>query len=141
MNSPSPTSIWLNLPVADLPRAKAFYRAIGLRENPRHAENTHLGSFLVGEHDFVLMLFPKEVFAGYTALPVTDTTASSATLINLGADSRDAVETIAEAARNNGGLVYTEPQLVQSWMYVCGFTDPDGHRWSVLFMDGVPPRM
>lgn len=130
-----PNNIWLNLPVQDMARAKTFYRAIGLRENPRHAGNDQVGSFLVGPHDFVIMLFPAGVFASYTDLPVTDTKASSATLINLGADSREAVDELAAAVRQAGGELYTEPQLVQGWMYIFGFADPDGHRWSVLYME------
>lgn len=51
-------------------------------------------------------------------------------------NSRAAVDQIAADARAAGGSVYLEPQLMQDTMYVCGFTDPDGHRWSVLFMDG-----
>jgi predicted lactoylglutathione lyase len=131
----SPNNIWLNLPVKDMAHAKAFYRAIGLKENERHAGNDQVGSFLVGPHDFVIMLFPEDVFATYTGLPVTDTATSSETLINLGAASRAEVDELAQAVRTAGGTLYTEPQLVQGWMYIFGFADPDGHRWSVLFME------
>jgi hypothetical protein len=27
------------------------------------------------------------------------------------------------------------PGYKDSWMYGCGFTDLDGHRWNVLYMD------
>ena len=131
----APKSIWLNLPVSDMATSKSFYRAIGLTENERHKENDQVGSFLVGEHKVVLMLFPTEVFASFSGLPVEYPTAQTSTLLNLGMDNRAAVDQIAAHARAAGGSVYLKPQLMQDFMYVCGFTDPDGHRWSVLYMD------
>lgn len=131
----TPKSFWLNLPVSDMATSKTFYRAIGLTENERHKNNDQVGSFLIGEHEVVLMLFPTEVFASFSGLPVEYPTAQTSTLLNLGMESRGAVDQIAANARAAGGTVYLEPQLMQDAMYVCGFTDPDGHRWSVLFMD------
>ena len=34
-----------------------------------------------------------------------------------------------------GGTVFAEPRESNGFMYGCGFCDPDGHRWNVLFMD------
>jgi uncharacterized protein len=50
-------NIWLNLPVRDVKKSKAFFKAIGFRENPMHQNNEHLASFFIGEKDFVMMLF------------------------------------------------------------------------------------
>ena len=52
-------TIWLNLPVKDLQKSKQFFREIGFRENAMHKEAQHLGSFLIGDSNFVLMLFQK----------------------------------------------------------------------------------
>jgi predicted lactoylglutathione lyase len=45
------------------------------------------------------------------------------------------VDELAETAKAAGGTVYAEPGENQGWMYGCGFSDPDGHRWNVLYMD------
>ncbi len=128
--------MWLNLPVADMERSKSFYRAIGYRENERHASNPQVGSFLIGKHDVVLMLFPADVFANFSGLPTGFPTEIASVLLNVGMDSRGAVDAITSAAQQAGGTVYLEPQLMQDSMYVSGFTDPDGHRWSVLYLPG-----
>jgi predicted lactoylglutathione lyase len=31
-----------------------------------------------------------------------------------------------------GGSVFSKPIEQGGWMYGCGFSDPDGHRWNVL---------
>lgn len=38
---------WINVPVGDMARAKAFYAAVGFRENGRHAGNPAIGSFFI----------------------------------------------------------------------------------------------
>ncbi|MCM5663640.1 VOC family protein [Galbibacter mesophilus] len=128
-------NVWLNLPVKDLEKSKQFFRDIGFRENPMHSEVPHLGSFLVGEKDFVLMLFPENEISGYTGLPVNDTHKTSQMLINIDAQSKEQVDAFAESVKGAGGNVYFEPKEVQGWMYITSFADLDGHRWSMLYMD------
>ncbi len=38
-----------------------------------------------------------------------------------------------KAIEAGGG--FGQPAEIQGWMYGCGFADPDGHRWNVLFRD------
>ena len=135
-------SVWLNLPVKDLQKSKQFFRNIGFRENPGHRNTTHLGSFLIGEHDFVLMLFPKEIIRQYTGLPIADTNEVSEMLINIDAQSKEEVDEFAKTVTKAGGTVYFEPAEVDGWMYITSFADPDGHRWSMLYMDSsnMPPQ-
>ena len=74
-------TIWLNLPVKDLQKSKQFFREIGFRENDRHKEASHLGSFYIGDNDFVLMLFPEGDIKKYTQNEITDTSQSNEMLI------------------------------------------------------------
>ncbi|MCE7040160.1 VOC family protein [Dyadobacter sp. CY312] len=126
---------WLNIPVKDLQKSKEFFKAIGFRSNPMHEQNPHVGSFFIGEKDFVLMLFPEAAFAHIVHNPLSDTAKGKEMLINIDAESREEVDAMAETARNAGGKIFAEPGEAEGWMYVMGFEDLDGHRWAMLHMD------
>ncbi|MBQ0735537.1 VOC family protein [Aquimarina celericrescens] len=128
-------TIWLNLPVKDIQKSKAFFKAIGFRENPIHKSASDLGSFLIGEHDFVMMLFQEETFQSFTQNNVSDTKNGTEVLINIDAQSKEEVDAFASIVKEAGGEVFSEPAEVDSWMYTFGFKDVDGHRWSMLYMN------
>ena len=130
-------SVWLNLPVKNLSKSKQFFRDIGFRENDRHKEASHLGSFYIGDNDFVLMLFPEGDLKKYTQNKITDTSQSNEMLINIDAQSREEVDAFAKMVTKAGGEVYFAPTEVDGWMYILSFTDLDGHRWSMLYMDSA----
>ena len=131
--------IWINLPVRDLARSVAFFAGIGFVRNPGPGNSEHSASFLIGEKKVVLMLFVESVFSGFIAHAVADTNKGTEVLFSLGADGRSAVDEMADRARSAGGTVFAEPKESNGFMYGCGFCDPDGHRWNVLFMD--PAKM
>ena len=128
-------SIWLNLPVKNVSKSREFFKAIGFKENPLHENNKNLASFLIGEHDFVLMLFPYETFKGFIRGEISDMKKGKEVLINIDAQSREEVDRMAALVRKAGGKIFAEPGESQGWMYAFGFDDPDGHRWSMLYMD------
>jgi predicted lactoylglutathione lyase len=127
--------IWINLPVKDLARSVAFFTKIGFAPNAGPGNSEQSASFTIGEKQVILMLFVQEVFSGFTNNALSDTARGSEVLFSLGADSRDQVDDIANRARSAGGTVFAEPGESGGFMYGCGFCDPDGHRWNVLFMD------
>ena len=128
-------NIWLNLPVKNIRKSKGFFKAIGFKENPIHENNENLAGFLIGEHDFVLMLFPYDTFKGFIRDEIADTNKGKEVLINIDAQSREEVDLMAELVRKAGGKIYAEPGKSQGWMYAFGFEDLDGHRWRMLYMD------
>ena len=126
--------IWLNLPVKDALKSKDFFSKIGFtfleeRTTPESA------CMLVGEGNFVVMLFGESMFQHFIQHQITDTKQSSEFLISIDAESREEVDAIAQSAKDAGGTVFAEPAENQGWMYGCGFADLDGHRWNVLYMD------
>ncbi|QBZ97764.1 VOC family protein [Flavobacterium sangjuense] len=126
--------IWLNLPVKDALKSKDFFSKIGFtfleeRTTPDSA------CMLVGEGNFVVMLFGESMFQNFIQHQITDTKQSSEILISIDAESREEVNAIAQNAKAAGGSVFAEPAENQGWMYGCGFCDLDGHRWNVLYMD------
>ena len=132
-------TIWLNLPVKNINKSKAFFNAIGFRENPMHSKAEHLASFFIGENDFVMMLFPEGDLKNYTQNKITDTSKSNEMLINIDAQSKEEVDAFAKVVTKAGGNVYFEPTEVDGWMYILSFADLDGHRWSMLYMQ--PEKM
>ena len=131
--------IWINLPVKDLARSVAFFTKIGFVRNPGPGNTEHSASFFIGEKKIVLMLFVQEVFSTFTTQAVADTDKGTEVLFSLGANDRPQVDEIADRAKSAGGTVFAEPRESNGFMYGCGFCDPDGHRWNVLFMD--PSKM
>ena len=81
------------------------------------------------------MLFKEAVFNGFTKNKIADTSQATEVLFSIDAESRDEVDEMANKAASAGGTVFSQPAELQGWMYGCGFSDPDGHRWNVLFMD------
>jgi uncharacterized protein len=89
-------NIWLNLPVKDVKKSKEFFKAIGFKSNPMHEKAENLTSFLIGEHDFVLMLFPEEAFKGFTRNKIANTKNGTEVLVNIDAQSKQEVDEMAE---------------------------------------------
>ena len=126
--------IWLNLPVEDALKSKDFFSQLGFqfleeRTTPDSA------CMIVGESNFVVMLFAKDMFQNFIQHQITDTKQSSEFLISIDAENREEVDAIAQNVKAAGGTVFAEPAENQGWMYGCGFSDLDGHRWNVLYMD------
>ena len=132
--------VWLNLPVSDLARSVRFFTEIGFALNPGPGNSEQSASFTIGAKKVVLMLFKQEVFSGFANHALSDTGKGTEVLFSLGADSRDQVDDMANRAKSAGGTVFAEPREANGFMYGCGFCDPDGHRWNVLFMDAGKMR-
>ncbi|HEX8516342.1 MAG TPA: VOC family protein [Bacteroidia bacterium] len=127
--------LWINLPVKDIKRSREFFRNIGFNFNTQHPENDQSVSLVIGSKNIIVMLFREDIFKGFIQHDVTDTAVSSEMLISIDAESPEEVDAIAEKVSASGGIIFGKPSAIQGWMYGCGFTDPDGHRWNVLHMD------
>ena len=64
--------LFVNIPVADVERSKAFFAKLGFSYNPMFTDET-AACMLVGEHAFV-MLLSREKFAEFAKLPIADPT-------------------------------------------------------------------
>ena len=128
-------NLWLNLPVKDLAKSRAFFTALGFPINDQHGQ-PNLVSLRVGDNGVIVNLFPEATFKGFCGgAGVSDAASVAEVMLSLGADTREEVDAIAAKAKAAGGQVFGPPADVQGWMYGCGFSDLDGHRWNVLHMD------
>jgi predicted lactoylglutathione lyase len=127
-----PKLIFVNLPVADLPAAKAFYEAIGAENEPRFTDDT--AACMVLSETIHVMLLTHDKFREFTPKRIADAHEVSEVLICISADSREAVDDITAKALAAGGR---EPRAAQDYgfMYGRSFEDPDGHIWEPMWMD------
>ena len=65
-----PKQIFINLPVRDLPKARAFYEAIGAVNNPQFSDAT--GACMVVSDTIFVMLLTHAKWASFTQKPIAD---------------------------------------------------------------------
>lgn len=129
--------IFINLPVIDLARATAFYEALGFVKNPMFS-NEH-ASGLAWSDDVALMLLTHDFYKQFPrnrAVAYTHTT--SAVLLALQLDSKEAVQRFADTARANGGDYYKvtlETGMPEDAMFGYEVEDLDGHIWEPMWMN------
>jgi len=125
--------IFLNLPVSDLPRATAFYQAIGAEKNEQFSDET--ASCMVFSDTIHVMLLTPDKFRQFTPKKIADAKTSSEVLICISADNRGAVDDMVGRAEAAGGAIDPGPMQDYGFMYGRSFEDPDGHIWEVMWMD------
>lgn len=125
--------LFVNLPVVNLPKAKAFYEAIGAVANPQFSD--HASACMVLSDTIFVMLLTHEKWTQFTKKPIADARHASEVMLALSADGRHAVDTIVAAAGTNGGKADVNPQQDHGFMYSRSFEDTDGHVWEIVFMD------
>jgi predicted lactoylglutathione lyase/uncharacterized protein YndB with AHSA1/START domain len=129
------TQIFVNLPVADLERAKGFYTALGHRINPAYTDAT--GACIVVSDTIYVMLLTHAKFREFTPKPISDATQQTEVLLCLSCPTREALEQMVRTATTAGGSTHAEPKDY-GFMYQHGFADPDGHIWELVHMTGAP---
>lgn len=127
--------IFLNLPVADLPKSMGFYQALGYSLNPQFTGDT-AACVVISETIFV-MLGTHAKFREFTPKAICDTTQAVEVLINLSCESRQEVDDLVAKAVAVGGSTYDKAEDF-GFMYTHSFVDPDGHGWGLFHMDAPP---
>ena len=125
--------IFVNLPVADLPRSIAFYEALGAVKNEQFTD--HTAACMVFSETIHAMLLTHDKFRQFTPKPIADAKTLNQVLLCLSADSRSEVDSIVARAAAAGGVADPSPKDEYSFMYGRSFEDPDGHMWGVNWMD------
>jgi len=125
-------TIFVNLPVTDLERAKAFYSALGFVNNAQFTDET--AAAMVIEENILVMLLTREKFAGFVAGQVGDPARATSVLLALSAGSREECDDALGRALEAGGKPW-QPAQDHGFMYGTSFADPDGNVWEVAWMD------
>ena len=125
--------IFVNLPVTDLGKSRAFLEALGAIVEPKFT-NEDAACMALADNIHV-MLLTHEHFSQFSPRPIADATAGTEVLVCLSADSRESVDTILERAVTAGGTADPSPKQDYGVMYGRSVADPDGHIWEIMWMD------
>jgi predicted lactoylglutathione lyase len=127
------TAMFVNLPVTDLDRAKAFYTAIGFTVNPLFTD--HNAACVVVEEDHsAFMLLTREFFQTMSDLPIGDPAVNPCVATAIFLDDRESVDKAVAAGIRAGGV---EPHAATDYgfMYQRQLNDPDGNILEFGWMD------
>jgi predicted lactoylglutathione lyase len=131
----APKAMFVNLPVTDLDRAKAFYTGLGFTINPLFTDHNAACVIVEEDHSY-FMILTRDFFQTFTDLPLGDPAVNPSVAIALFFDSREAVDaTVADGLAAGG----SEPRPASDYgfMYQRQLTDPDGNVLEFGWMDPV----
>lgn len=128
-------SMFVNLPVTDLDRAKAFYTALGFTINPDFTDH-NAACVVVEEGHNYFMILVREYFQTFTDLPIGDPAVNPSVSTAIFLDTRDEVDAAVAAGISAGG---SEPRPASDYgfMYQRQLNDPDGNILEFGWMDPV----
>ena len=128
-----PPMIFVNLPVADLQKSRAFLEALGAVNEPRFTDET--AACMTFSDTIHVMILTHDKFRQFTPRAIADANQASEVLICLSAESRESVDSAVERAEANGGTADPSPKQDYGVMYGRSVADPDGHIWEIMWMD------
>lgn len=129
MSSPK---VFINLPVKDLEKSKAFYQTLGYTINPQFTDKT--GACVVISEDIYSMLLTYDKYNYFVKKDIADANKTSEVINALSTDSREKVDQMMEKVFAAGGKEIRNPEDY-GWMYGRAYEDPDGHIWEIFWMD------
>lgn len=125
-------SIFVNLPIKDIQKTRAFWTKLGFSFNEQFSDDKAL-CLVLNEGLMYSMLVTHDFFSTFTNRTIADNTTTQV-LIAIEVDSKQKVDEIVQLALQNGGTRYREA-ADHGWMYYDTFADIDGHQWEIMFTD------
>lgn len=127
--------VFINLSVSDLAKATAFYEKLGFTKNPMFSDEN--ASAMQWSDDIVFMLLSRDFYQIFLRdKTVADTHATSATLLALSLDSKEALQKFADTAKENGGDYFKAgPGAPEDMMFGYEVLDPDGNQLEPVWMN------
>lgn len=122
--------IYVNIPVKDVEKTNAFFRALGFEFNADYS-NEKATCMIVWENIFV-MLLQEEFFKTFIKKDLVDAKKSTEVLLCINAESKQKVDEFVELAIANGALQGNTSD--HGFMYSRSFDDLDGHTWEIVWM-------
>ncbi len=122
------TSIFVNLPVADVAAARAFYTGLGYTANEQYSGDQ--SACMVINDAVNAMLLSEAHFQEFTDKEIADTRKTTGAIFAVNVETRATVDEVADKALALGGSEPKPPQD-HGFMYVRTFADLDGHHWEL----------
>jgi uncharacterized protein len=132
MATATPRKLFLNLPVKDLERSMAFFKALGFGFNPQFTDDK-AACMIINEEAYV-MLLNESFFKTFTKKDIANTATQTEAICALSCTSRAEVDELVKKALGADGRP-AQPPVDHGFMYFHSFYDLDGHHWEVLWMD------
>ena len=123
--------IWANLGVEDLERTTKFYTKLGFKPNGASKELT---SFFVGEDDFVIHFFLRDILQSNVKGELADLKNGNEVIFTLSAESKEEVDNWEKEVKKAGGTIISNAEEFGKGYYGFVFLDPDGHKFNVFYM-------
>jgi len=124
--------IFVNLPVKNLEKSKAFFTALGYAFNPQFS-NENGACMIISEGSIFAMLTTETFFRTFTHKPIVNAKESCEMLLNLSCDSREQVDELVRKALAAGDTSSPAAEDL-GFMYSHDFYDLDGHGWGLFHM-------
>lgn len=124
--------IFVNLPVKEIGRSRAFFSGLGFSFNPDYSSDNTL--CMIVEENIFVMLLEEARFKDFIIDEISDTSKTTEVLTCLSASSRAEVDETLAKALASGGKEW-RPVMDYGFMYGCSFQDPDGHVWELAYME------
>ncbi len=123
--------IFVNLPVKNLERSKAFFEEIGFGFDEQMTDEK--GACMIIGPSIYGMLLTEDYFKSFSKREIADTTTSAEVITAISANSKEEVDRLVDAAFKAGAHQASE-EMDDEYMYLKSFKDLDGHMWEVLYM-------
>ncbi|MES3000809.1 MAG: VOC family protein [Pseudomonadota bacterium] len=125
-------TLFISLPVTNLPASTAFYQALGFTQNPKLSDDT--AACMSWSESIQVMLLTHAKWRTFTQRPFP-APGAIALMLSLSMDSREAVDAMQRAAASHGGQADANPAEDFGFMYSRDLADPDGHLWATFWMN------
>lgn len=125
-------NIFVNLPVKDLEKSKAFFSQMGFSFNDQFTNEN--GACLVLGPNIYAMLLVEKFYNTFTKKLIANTATTSEVINAVMVENRSEVDELAEKAFIAGASRFRDPEDM-GFMYSRSFQDLDGHQWEIGWMD------
>ena len=132
-NTPGSRMLFVNLPVANVEKSKAFFVGLGFTFDPKFTDE-NAACMIIGKDCFAMLLH-EPYFRTFTKKKISDTSTQTETLLAVSCASRGEVEDLMAKALAAGGTKATDGMDQEGFMIVRTFYDLDGHHWELMWMD------
>jgi len=130
--------IFVNLPVKDLEKSRAFFGALGYTFNPQFSNDSG-ACMVIADGSIYAMLLTEPFFKTFVDKPIVQAKEATEVLVCLSCESREEVDSLVAKAVAAGGSAPRTPQD-HGFMYAHGFEDLDGHVWELVWMAPQPDQ-
>jgi len=126
------TKIFINLPVKDLKKSKAFFKRVGFSFHEAFTDE-NAACMMISENIFTMLLTHTR-FKEFTRKQIPDGSLFSEVINCISAESKEKVNEIVDNAMAAGGKEFRQSQDY-GFIFGRSFNDLDGHTWEVMWMD------